>query len=147
MKFLLHSKINRKQPKKWVELKQSKQSHICGLHHVRVNGDVKNPRLVSTDNPFVIFRFCFPFYCKKIVNKNVSQSSFNFINTQSTHSFLIKILKKRSQFHCTGLLRSSKLVHIDSKNLICFFQNLVHNLMNLVLHSKIERKQAKNGYN
>ena len=60
-------------------------------------------------------------------------------NPQSAHCFL-KFLKKRTQFRCTGLLRSSKLVILDGKNLICFIQNLVHDLMNLVLRSKSDRK-------
>ena len=53
---------------------------------------------------------------------------------------VFKFLKRCSQFRCTGLLHSSKLVHLDSKNLTCFIQNLVQNLMNLVLPSKNNRK-------
>ena len=60
-------------------------------------------------------------------------------NPQGVRCFL-KFLKKRSQFRCTGLLRSGKLVHLDGKNLNCFIQNLVHDLMNLVLRSKGDRK-------
>ena len=61
------------------------------------------------------------------------------LNPQSAHCFL-KCLKKRSQFRCTGLLHSSKLVNLDGKNLTCFIQKLVHNLMNLVLGSKSDKK-------
>ena len=42
-----------------------------------------------------------------------------FVNPWSAHCFL-KFLKKRRQFRCTGLLRSSKVVHLDGKNLPCF---------------------------
>ena len=62
-----------------------------------------------------------------------------FLKPWSTHCFL-NFLRKRSQFRCTGLLCSSKLVHLGGKNLTCFIQNLVHNLMNLVLSSKSNRK-------
>ena len=33
-------------------------------------------------------------------------------------------------FRYTGLLRSSKLVHLDGKNLTFFIRNLVQNLLN-----------------
>ena len=41
--------------------------------------------------------------------------------------------------------RSSKLVYLGGKNLTCFIQNLVGNLMKLVLSSKSDRKRPKNG--
>ena len=44
----------------------------------------------------------------------------------------LKFLKKCSQLRCTGLLRSSKLVQLDDKKLVCFTANLTQNLMNLV---------------
>ena len=53
-------------------------------------------------------------------------------------------MEKRRQFRFTGFLRSSKLVHLDSKNLTCYIQNLVQNLINLVLHSENNRKWQKN---
>ena len=43
----------------------------------------------------------------------------------------------------SGFLRSSKIVHLDGKNLACFTQNLEQNLMSLVLMSKSERKKPK----
>ena len=45
---------------------------------------------------------------------------------------------------CTGLLRSSNLVYLESKNSAYFTGNLVQNLMNLVLNSKSDRKWPKN---
>ena len=63
-------------------------------------------------------------------------------NPYSTHCFL-NFLKKRKQFHCAGLLRSSKLVHLDDKNLTCFIQNLVQNLMKLLSSSKNDTKWPK----
>ena len=62
---------------------------------------------------------------------DISCDSDHF-NPQSAHWFL-KFLKKSSQFCCTDLLQSSNLVHLDGKNLACFIENLVQNLMNLVL--------------
>ena len=47
-------------------------------------------------------------------------------------------MKNRRQF-----LRSSKLVHLDGKNLTCFIQDLVQSLMNLVLSFKSDRKRPK----
>ena len=49
------------------------------------------------------------------------------------------VWKKHSKFRCTGLLRSSNLVHVDGKNSTCFIQNL----MNLILSSKSNRKWPK----
>ena len=45
-------------------------------------------------------------------------------------------VKKCNQFRCTGLLRSSKQVHLDDKNLTCITINLVQNFMSLVSISK-----------
>ena len=39
--------------------------------------------------------------------------------------FGFKFLKNCQQFHCTGLLHSSKLVHVDAKNVTLFTQKLV----------------------
>ena len=69
---------------------------------------------------------------------------FDTINPSSAHYFLT-FLKKRDQFCRTGLLHSSKLGHLGSKNLTCFIQILVQILMNLVLRSKTNRKWPKNG--
>ena len=82
-------------------------------------------------------------YCKDIpaVNNNGDVVDFK---PQSVHYFL-NFLKKGSQFCCPGVLRNSKLVHLDGKNLTCFIQNLVQNLMNLVLRSESGRKWLKNG--
>ena len=52
-------------------------------------------------------------------------------------------LKKWRQFRCTGLLRSSKLVHLHRKNLASFTRNLVQNLMKLVLFSESTGKGWK----
>ena len=60
--------------------------------------------------------------------------------TIRARTVFFKFLKNRSQFRCTGLLCSSQLVHLDGKNLTCFIQNLVQNLMNLILRSKSDRK-------
>ena len=47
------------------------------------------------------------------------------------------------QFRCTGLLRSSKLGHLDGKILACFTRNLVQILMNLVFSSKGNKSGQK----
>ena len=78
---------------------------------------------------------------QKIVNKRVCQSEFSSINPWSAHCFLM-FYKKRSQIRCTGLLSSRRL---DDRNLTCFIQNLLHNLMNLVSRSKSDKKLPKNG--
>ena len=57
------------------------------------------------------------------------------------------MFEKRNQFCCTGFLRSSKLVHLDGKTLVSFFQNLVQILTNLVLRSKSDKNQPENGLN
>ena len=72
---------------------------------------------------------------------NTERSSGSTL-TLRVRTFL-KFLKKRSQFRCTVLLRSSKLVHVDGKNLTCFVQNLDQNLMNLVLRSENDRNSQK----
>ena len=75
-----------------------------------------------------------------------NQSLYQQIYTQPIERALFfKIFEKTQPIHCTGLLRSIKLVHLDSKNLTCFIQNLVYNLMNLVPHSKCDRKCLKKG--
>ena len=43
----------------------------------------------------------------------------SLINPYSAQYFL-KLLEKCNQFRCTGLLHSSKLVHVDNKKLTCF---------------------------
>ena len=53
--------------------------------------------------------------------------------TLRVRTVFFEFFKKHSQIRCTGLLQSSKLVHLDGKNLTCFIQNLVPNLMNVVL--------------
>ena len=63
-------------------------------------------------------------------------------NPKSAHCFLI-FLRKRRQFHCTSLLPSSKLLHLDYKNLTCFIQNLVQNLKNLLSNIKTKRSGQK----
>ena len=73
-------------------------------------------------------------------------SNFSFINPWRAHCFL-KFLKKHRQFCCTGFLHSSKLVHLDGKNLTCFIQNLVQISMNLVLSSKSNSKWPKKSWN
>ena len=49
-----------------------------------------------------------------ITIKIVFNSNFVFMNPQPLHSFF-KILKNYTYFRCTGLLHSSKLVHLDVK--------------------------------
>ena len=51
------------------------------------------------------------------------------------------------QFRCTGLLWSSKLVHLDGKKLVWFTQSLVQNLMNLVIISKNKSRALKHALN
>ena len=63
--------------------------------------------------------------------------------TLRARTVFLKFLKKCRQFRCTGLLRRSKQIHLDAKNLTFFFQNLVQNLLNLVLSSKSDRKWPK----
>ena len=43
--------------------------------------------------------------------------------TLRVHTSIWNLLKKYWQFGCTGLLRSSKLVHLDAKNLAFLTQN------------------------
>ena len=64
-------------------------------------------------------------------------------NCKQIATLSFKFLKKRRRFRCTCLLHSSKLVHIDGKNLSGFIQNLVQNLINSVLSSKSNRKWRK----
>ena len=52
----------------------------------------------------------------KVVDKDQAGLSLEDINSLSAHCFL-KFLKKRRQFRCTGLLSSSKVTHLDAKNL------------------------------
>ena len=52
-------------------------------------------------------------------------------------------MEKRSQFWCTGVLRSNKLGDIYDKNFTSFNQNLVLNLMNLVLSYKSKEEKLK----
>ena len=59
--------------------------------------------------------------------------------------YFLKIKKKRRQFRSISLLRSSKKVHLDGKNVAFFTQNLVQNLINLVLRSKSDKKLQKIG--
>ena len=48
-------------------------------------------------------------------------STYNIeILTLRAHTVFFYFLKKRGQFRCTGLLRSSKLVHLDGKILAGF---------------------------
>ena len=41
--------------KKWLKLKQSRKLHICCFRSLGVNIMVKNLRVVSKEDPFVIF--------------------------------------------------------------------------------------------
>ena len=52
----------------------------------------------------------------KVVDKDQAGLSLEDINSLSAHCFL-KFLKNRRQFRCTGLLSSSKVIHLDAKNL------------------------------
>ena len=64
--------------------------------------------------------------------------------TLRARTIFFKFLKKSRQFCCTGLLRISKLVYADGKNLTYFVQSLVQNLMNLVSSFKNDRKWLEN---
>ena len=67
---------------------------------------------------------------------------------------VFEISEKTRQFHCTGLLHCVKLVHLEGKNLICFFKNLFQKSIKLVLHFKssnsakllLELKHSKKPY-
>ena len=74
---------------------------------------------------------------------NAYKLCFNSWSAQS----ILEFLKICWQFRCTGLLRSSKLVHLDGKNLVCFTQNSVQNLMNLDIISKNKRRALKDALN
>ena len=67
------------------------------------------------------------------------------VNPWSGHC-VFKFLKKCRQFCCTGLPRSSKLVHLDDEKFGLFYPKSV-NLMILVLISKSNRKWPKIGKN
>ena len=54
--------------------------------------------------------------------------------------FSLKSPKNCRKFYCTCLLRNSKLVHVDAKNLALITQNLVWNGLRLLLASKTHRK-------
>ena len=66
--------------KKWPKPKQSTEPHIFCIPQSTVHSRVKTPRLILTEGLSIIFWFYLSFYCKKTVNKSVSQSNFNFIN-------------------------------------------------------------------
>ena len=72
----------------------------------------------------------------------IPRSKFSFINPYDAHRFL-KILKKCRQFRCTGLLHSSKLVHLDGKKLTFLTWNLMQILMNLVFFFLRQQEGAK----
>ena len=67
--ILLHNSVNlvlscekkiASSKKKRLKLKQYKKAHICGIWCLILNRQVKNPRAVSEEKPFVIFfSFCY----------------------------------------------------------------------------------------
>ena len=85
------------------------------------------------------FRFIFSSTTTQKSNFN-SQNAFFGLKSQ-------KKKKKFRQFHCTGLLCSGKLVHVDKKNLALFTQNLVQKRMRSFLASKTHRKWLKSAKN
>ena len=56
---------------------------------------------------------------------NVTVITKTYYSKPLERTLRFEFTKKCSQFHCTGLLRSSELVHIGAKNLALFTQNLV----------------------
>ena len=86
-----------------------------------------------------VFFWCLEFfyYLFTFIFILVSQMIFPNFNPQREHCFS-KFLKKRRQFHCTGLLGSTSISRRQKFDF--FIQNLVQNLMNLFLSSKSDRK-------
>ena len=41
--------------KKWLKLKESRKQHICGIHRLTINNQVKNLQVVLKEGPFVNF--------------------------------------------------------------------------------------------
>ena len=80
MNLVLRSKTKKEVAKNRLTLKQSIKSHICSIRHLRVDRQVKNSRLVWTDQQLVIFWFGLTFYSQKVAKKSVSRSNINFIN-------------------------------------------------------------------
>ena len=79
--------------------------------------------------------------CRALVDLNISHDEFVLILRACT---VLKFLKKKGKsFRCTGLLSSSKLVHLRGKTLTCFNQNPVQKLTNLVLMPKSKGKGSK----
>ena len=128
--------------KKQLKLKQSGKPPNGVVRRLRVKRQVEVLRGVPKGGSFVISGFFFIFLCKKIDNKSISGRRFSFVNPESAHC-LLKDFKKCRRFRCTGLLRSSKLIQLDLKNVAAFTQNLVQNLIDVVFSSKNNRNWSK----
>ena len=60
--------------------------------------------------------------------KSSGLETFSQLSLVSLAGSLVQLLTKDRSFHCTGLLRSRKLIHVVAKSVACFTQNLMHNL-------------------
>ena len=110
-----------------------------------VNVNFDEPKQIN-DSQHISFSFTTPslndlldFSINLIDNSN-HPIEFN----PSNALFSLKSPKMCQSFQCTGLLRSSKLVHVDAKNLVLFTQNLEQNRVSLLPASKMHRKWLKN---
>ena len=76
--------------------------------------------------------------------KSSGLETFSQLSLVSLAGSLVQLLTKDRWFHCTGLLRSRKLIHVVAKCVACFTQNLMHNLKKLAVASKNNKKSPKN---
>ena len=75
--------------------------------------------------------------------KSSGLETFSQLSLVSLAGSLVQLLTKDRWFHCTGLLRSRKLIHVVAKSVACFTQNLMHNLKKLTVAYKTTRSHLK----
>ena len=100
---------------------------------VQVNALQKNPKQAT--------------FFDSLLPRNLKWSgleTFSQLSLVSLAGSLVQLLTKDRSFHCTGLLRSRKLIHVVAKSVACFTQNLMHNLKKLTVAYKNNKKSPKN---
>ena len=109
--------------------KTKRNSETVNMQISQSNGSSIGQKSEKKNNIFFVFTWFIATFSFKMVSIKSQQASLirhlTFIKPKKA-LFDLKLLISCWQFQCAGLLRSSKVVHIDGKNVALFTQDLVY---------------------